>query len=115
LEWSPESKTILAVVHEPMTSFIEVIHWNGHGWVQFEIGAPESGDDNYDKFHVVNWEFKTGCIKATYIVDNRTNNGRSLALYRCTFDIDPTNGKTSEVTKTGITREEFVSLRNAGN
>lgn len=116
LEWSPDSKTILAVAHASMTSLIEVLHWNGHHWLQFYIDVPESEDDNNDKFHVVKWEFKTGYIKATYTVNNRTDNGgSSLALYRCTFDIDPANGKTSKVTKTTITRQEFVSLRNSSN
>ena len=116
LQWSPDSKTILAVAHASMTSLIELLHWDGHRWLQFEIDAPESGDDNNVKFHVVKWEYKTVSIKATYIVNNRTDNGgRSLALYRCTFDIDPTNGKISEVTRTPITQEEFVSLRNSLN
>jgi len=113
IEWSPDSKSILAVTHASETSFIQVIHWNGSRWRQFEIDAPEGGDN--DKFHVVNWEFKTGYIEATYIVDHRSDNGGSLHLYRCTFDIDATNGKTSEVVKTPITRNEFLSLRNRSN
>jgi hypothetical protein len=111
LEWSPDSKTILAVAHAAMTSLIEVLHWDGHLWLQFYIDAP--GD--YDNSHVIEWEFKTGYIKATYLLDHRAENGESLDLYRCTFHVDPTNGKTSEVVKTPITQKEFVSLRNSSN
>jgi hypothetical protein len=113
LEWSPDSKTILAIAHASMTSLIELIHWDGSRWLHFEIDDPENGEN--DKFHVVGWEFKTGYIQATYIIDNRAANGRSLDLYRCTFHVDPTNGKTSEVVKTPITLKEFVSLRNGLN
>ena len=109
LEWSPDSKTILAVAHASMTSLIGLIHWDGSRWLHFEIDDPENGEN--DKFHVVGWEFKAGYIKATCVVNNRTDNGRSLNLYRCTFHIDPTNGKTSEVVKTAITQKEYLSLR----
>jgi hypothetical protein len=112
LEWSPDSKSLLAVEHASETSLIEVIHWNGHRWLQFEIDVPEEGED--DKFHVVSWEFKTGYIKATYTVDNRENR-KALDLYKCTFHIDPANGKESDVTKTAITLKEFLSLRNGSN
>jgi hypothetical protein len=113
LEWSRDSKTILAVEHASMTSLIELIHWDGNQWQQFEIDAPEGGDN--DKFHVVGWEFNVEYIQATYIVDDRAENGRSLGLYKCTFHIDPADGKISNVRKTTITQKEFVSMRNGSN
>jgi hypothetical protein len=113
LAWSPDSKSFVAVVHAPMTSFMKVIHWNGSSWDQFEIDAPEGGDG--DKYHVVGWQFKTGYLEATYIVDHRAENGASLDLYRCTFHIDPASGDVSHVSKTAISQKEFISLRSAGN
>jgi hypothetical protein len=113
LAWSPDSKSLVAVVHASMTSFIKVIHWNGSSWDQFEIDAPEGGDN--DKYHVIGWEFKTGYLEATYIVDHRAENGASLDLYRCSFYIDPASGEVSRVSKTAISQKEFISLRNGGN
>jgi hypothetical protein len=110
LAWSPDSMSLVAVVHAPMTSFMKVIHWNGSSWNQFEIDVPD--EDNY---HVVGWQFKTGYLEATYIVDHRAENGASLDLYRCTFHIDPANGDVSHVSKTAIAQKEFISLRNGGN
>ena len=113
LQWSPDSKTLLAIEHASETSVIGLTHWNGHRWLQFEIDGPKVGDN--DKIHVVNWEYKDNYLATSYLVDNRADNGESLHFYKCTFRINPSNGKTSEVTKTKITREEFLSLRSASN
>ena len=113
VQWSPDSKTLLAVEHASETSLIELVHWDGHGWHPFEIDAPEEGDN--DKFHVTKWEFTGDHLEATYLVDNRTDKGESVNFYRCTFRIDPRDGKTSNVAKMKITRKEFLSLRNASN
>ena len=113
LAWSPDSKSLVAVVHAPMTSFMKVIHWDGSSWHQFEIDAPEGGDN--DKYHVVGWQFKTGYLEASYIVDHRADNGVSLDLYRCTFHIDPASGNVSHMVKIAISQREFILLRNPGN
>ncbi len=113
LAWSPDSKTIVAITHASMTSFLKIIHWDGKSWVPFDIDAPEGGDN--DKYHVVGWQFKTGYLEAAYIVDHRTDNGASLDLYRCMFHVDTASGKESHVIKTAISQKEFISLRNGGN
>jgi hypothetical protein len=113
LAWSPDSKSLVAVVHAPMTSFLKVLHWDGSSWNQVEIDPPEGGDN--DKYHVVGWQFKTGYLEATFIVDHRAENGASLDLYRCTFHIDPAGGNVSHVIKTAISQKEFISLRNGEN
>ena len=112
-QWSPDSKTLLAVEHASETSLIGLAHWDGRHWLQFEIDAPEGGDN--DKCHVVSWEFKSDYLKTTYTVDHRNERGGSLDFYKCTFCIDPADGKTSDVSKTAITRDEFLLLRNASN
>ena len=111
--WSPDSKSLVAVVHFSMTSLLEIIHWDGNKWAPFEIDAPEGGDN--DKYHIVGWQFKSGYLEATYIVDHRADNGASLDLYRCTFHVDPASGVVSHVSKTAISQKEFISLRNGGN
>jgi hypothetical protein len=113
LAWCPDSKTILTVVHEPMSSFITVLHWDGNAWVQFKIGPPY-GEDN-DKYHVVDWAVKPKYIQATYIVNHREASGKSLGLHRCTFNLDPLSGKISDAMKTEITEKEYISLRGYGN
>jgi hypothetical protein len=111
--WSPDSKSFLAIAHASMTSLIEVLHLDGSKWDQFEIDAPEGGDN--DKYHVVGWQFKSGYIEAIYIVDHRAENGLSLNLYRCAFHVDPANGEISHVTKAPISQKEFILLRNGSN
>jgi hypothetical protein len=113
LSWSPDSKLVLAVVHEPMSSYIKLIRWAGSDWAPVDVFPPEGGDD--DKYHVVGWEFAKGYVKVEYIVDHPVGNGESLNLYRCAFRVDPASGKISDVKKTAITQKEFVSLRNASN
>jgi len=113
LAWSQDSKSLVAVVHFSMTSLMEVIHWDGSKWNQFEIDAPEGGGN--DKYHVEGWQFKTEYLEATYIVDHRAENGASLDLYRCTFHIEPASGKVSHVTKAAISQKYFISMRNGGN
>jgi len=111
--WSPDSKSLVAVVHAPMTSFLKIIHWNGSGWDPFEIDAPEGNDD--DKYHVVGWQFKPGFLEAAYIVNHRAGDGTSPGLYRCAFHIDPASGAVSHVRKATISQKEYISLRSAGN
>ena len=113
LQWSPDSKTLLAIEHASETSVIGLTHWDGHHWLQFEIDGPEVG--NNDKVHVTGWEYKSHYLETTYLIDDRADNGDSGSFYKCTFRIDPASGKTADVTKTKITRLDFLALRNASN
>jgi len=112
LDWSPDSQSIVAIVHASETSLIELIHWSGQRWNQFAIDIPNGGRD--DKFHVVKWEPQGKAIKATYIVDHKYVN-KSIRLYRCIFNIDPVTGKTSSVQETPLTLAEFRALRTISN
>lgn len=111
VEWSPDSNSILTVVHAAHTSLIDILHYNGHEWLQFNINVP--GD--FDNSHVTKWEFKADHIKATYIVDSPAEKGRVTNLNKYTFDLDPTNGNVWNVVRTPITLKEYVSLRTALN
>ncbi|MEO6848469.1 MAG: hypothetical protein ABI443_12200 [Chthoniobacterales bacterium] len=112
ISWSPDSKSIVAVVHLSMTSQIELIHWNGQEW---KTSTPEPPEQlQATRFHVVGWKFHDDYLETTYIINCITDH-TSLHLYQITFNTNLNTNQVSDVKKSPITLKKYRSLRTARN
>jgi hypothetical protein len=112
IDWSPDSKSFIAIEHYAESSDMELIHWNGKKWTKVLINFP--GDDDAFRSHVVDWKFTPTYITETFIANGCKAHDAS-DLHKYSFNIDLETGNVSKLRKTPISLKEYKSLRTSSN
>lgn len=106
LQWTANSKNLVAVESIAHGSDAVIIHYTGAGWKSFTAIPPGR---NFDDYAVIALEHKDSSINLVYKATD------SHGMYRISFAIDPASGAPSNVREQKITFEQWSALKPLAN
>ena len=109
ITWTGDSQTMVVVEHMAGGSTVVLAHFTGNEWESFTVSPPGK---QYDNYSVVDLRAKDRTVHIAYKVVGRTT--KEPEYYVSTFDVDPSTGKFSSVTRKPVSVEKFIEINQLG-